>query len=135
MPRNASAQVRHSRSAQIAAIFWSSGELWSREARDLAHHGPPPALRNMSGPVRADFVVFERNGFVLEHHSTKQGEGVRAFLFLHTDEDGEALNIIAWVPQLNRFSTWGGRDPAIDEDDVASSAASMREHCDQEEVA
>ncbi len=135
MPNNASAQMRRSKSTQIAAIFWSSGELWSREARDLAHHGAPPALRNMSGPVRADFVVFEPNGFVLERHSTKKGEGVRAFLFLHTDEDGEALNIIAWVPQLNRFSTWGGDDSAIDEEQVTSFAASMREHCDQAEAA
>jgi hypothetical protein len=134
MQHKASAQIRRSRAAQIAAIFWSSGELWSREARDLAHHGAPPALRNMSAPARADFVVFERKGFVLERYSTRKGEGVRAFLFLHTDEDGEALNIIAWAPQLKRFSTWGGDDPAIEEGQVTSSAASMREHCDQAEA-
>jgi hypothetical protein len=134
MLRNVSAQKSRSRAVQVAAIFWSSGELWSREARDLARYGAPPALRNISGPVRADFVVFEPNGFVLERHSTKKGEGVRAFLFLQTDEDGEALTIIAWAPQLNRFSTWGG-DQAVDEYDVASSAARMREYGDHAEAA
>lgn len=135
MPRNASAQVRSFSAVNVAATFWSSGELWPREAADLARYGVPLALRTMSGPVRADFVVLEPNGFVLERHSTRNGEGVRAFLFLHTNEDGEALNIIAWVPQLNRFSTWGGDGPTNDEIEVESSAPSTRQHCDQDEAA
>jgi len=132
MLRNPSAKVRRYSAATIAAAFWSSGELWQREANDLARHGAPPTLRKMSEPVRADFVVLEQNGFVLERDSTKKGEGVRAFLFLWIDEDGEPLNIIAWVPMLNRFSTWIGNDPAGEAD---TSAPTMQEHCDQEEAA
>jgi hypothetical protein len=132
MPRNPSAHVRRFSATKTAAIFWNSGEVWQREADDLARYGAPPALRKLSVPVRADFIVLEQNGFVLERDSPKKGEGVRAFLFLLTDEDGEALNIIAWVPQLNRFSTWIGHDPADDEDEAGNSASIMREHCDQE---
>lgn len=135
MPRATSAQVRRFSAAEIAATFWSTGELWQREANDLARYGAPPALRKMSEPVRADFVVLEPNGFVLERHSTKKGEGVRAFFFLQTDDDGEALNIIAWVPQFNRFSSWGGNDRAFNENEVARSAPGMRQCRDQEEAA
>lgn len=134
MLRNPSAQVRRYSAATVAAVFWSSGELWQREAKDLARHGAPPALRKMSDPVRADFVVLEQNRFVLERDSTQKGEGVRAFLFLLTDEDGEALDIVAWVPLLNCFSTWIGNDPADYARETGTSAPTMQEHCDQEEA-
>jgi hypothetical protein len=135
MPRNSSAQACRSRATIVATTFWNTGELWAREARDLARYGVPPALRKMSGPVRADFVVLEPSGLVLERHSTKMGEGVRAFLFLHADDNGEALTIIAWVPQLNLFSTWDGNDPVTGEDAVASAAPDVRQRRDQMEAA
>jgi hypothetical protein len=128
MPRSTSSQGRHSKAAHITAIFWASSDnLRLREIKDLERYGVPPALRGFE-PIRAGYVMFEELGFEF-----KKG-GVRAFLFLITNERGEVLDIVAWAPLLNHCATWGGNYRGAREDTTVNSASGAHQHGNQEEV-
>jgi len=83
----------------IAATFCACLPLLSREIKDLAKYGAPAAVP-ASALVRAAYVEFDECGFEFNK------EGQRALLFLITDDRGEATNILAWAPQLDRLESW-----------------------------
>ncbi|ANY85144.1 hypothetical protein BB934_43900 (plasmid) [Microvirga ossetica] len=109
MPTNPFSRTRVASSVQIAGAFWTSQDLLRREPDELARYGVPlPSLLG-SAPIRAGYVVFDEAGFEFCRHDNNEMEGVRAFLFLILDKQGEAQDIIAWAPQLNRLSAWLNR--------------------------
>jgi hypothetical protein len=85
--------------ASIVSTFCASLPLLPREINELAKYGTPDTVP-AAAPVRAAYVAFDESGFEFNR------EGVRALLFLTTDDRGEATNIIAWAPQLSRLESW-----------------------------
>jgi hypothetical protein len=71
-------------------------------------------------PVKAGHVVFDDIGFEFEHHHKHGTEGVRAFLFLITDSQGVARDVVAWAPQLGKLTTWLNRAWALGEETIYS---------------
>jgi hypothetical protein len=67
-----------------------------------------PSLLGLA-PVRVGYVVFDEARFDFARHGNNEVEGVRAFLFLILDQKGEAQDIVAWAPLLNRLSAWLNR--------------------------
>ena len=75
---------------------------------------PPQAL----DAVRAGYVLFDEFGFEFEHHDRHGREGVRSFLFLVTDRQGAARDVVAWTPQDGRVTSWLNRAWALGEEKV-----------------
>lgn len=114
MPTKTFSRTLLASSAQIAGAFWTSQDLLRRERDELARYGVPMPSLLGSALVRAGYVVFDEHGFDLCRHSNSEVVGVRAFLFLVLDQQGEAQDIIAWAPQLNRLSAWLNRAWAME---------------------
>jgi hypothetical protein len=105
---------------RIEQTFYSSHPLLPREVEELERLGIPPDT--LAGPVSvgAGYVIFDEHGFEFEHHSKHGAEGTRAFLFLVTDHQGVARDIVAWAPQLGKLTTWLNRAWALGEETIYS---------------
>ncbi len=95
-------------SAQIEEKFWTSHNLRGLERLQLDKHGVPMPHLLASAPVRVGFVIFTHDGFDF-HPPSLNGGGTRAFLFLIQNQNGEALDIVAWAPLVHCLSTWLNR--------------------------
>jgi hypothetical protein len=99
-------------------IFEASNNLLPREVEELERLSVPADALAGPIPVKAGRVVFDDLGFEFEHHHKHGTEGVRAFLFLITDSQGVARDVVAWAPQLGKLTTWFNRAWALGEETV-----------------
>jgi hypothetical protein len=105
---------------RITETFYSNHPLLPREVEELERLGIPPDTLAGPIPVGAGYVVFVEHGFEFEHHNKDGTEGTRAFLFLVTDGQGVARDVIAWAPLLGQLTTWLGRAWALGEEKIWS---------------
>jgi hypothetical protein len=103
---------------RTAGTFNSNSKLLPREVEELKRLGVPPDALEGPVPVRAGYVVFDELGFEFEHHSKHGTEGTRAFLFLVTDHQGVARDVVGWAPQLGKLTTWLNRAWALGQETV-----------------
>jgi hypothetical protein len=101
-------------SQRLAGTFEAHHAPTTREVGSLTAQGvPTDALADL----RAGYVVFDELGFEFEHHIDGM-EGVRALLFLITDGQGVARDVVAWTPHDGRLATWLNRAWALGEEKV-----------------
>jgi hypothetical protein len=107
-------------SSRTSGTFDASNNLLPRDVEAFVRSGV--AADTLAGPVpvRTGHVVFDALGFEFEHHHNGE-EGVRAFLFLITDHQGVARDVVAWAPKQKRLATWLSRAWALGEEQVFSS--------------
>jgi hypothetical protein len=98
--------------------FYCSSPLLPREVEELERLGIPADTLAGPVPVGAGYVVFDEYGFEFEQHTKHGTEGTRAFLFLVTDHQGVARDVVAWAPQLSKLTTWLGRAWALGEEKI-----------------
>jgi hypothetical protein len=103
---------------RTTGVFNASNNLRPRDVADLECMGIPADALAGPVPVRSGYVVFDELGFEFEQHHRYGTEGVRAFLFLVTDGQGVARDVVAWSPSLNRLTTWLNRAWALGEEAV-----------------
>ena len=103
---------------RTTGIFNASNNLRPQDVAELERMGIPADALAGPVPVRSGYVVFDELGFEFEQHHRHGAEGVRAFLFLITDGQGVARDVVAWSPSLNRLTTWLGRAWALGEEAV-----------------
>jgi hypothetical protein len=103
---------------RTAGTFDSHNDLRPHEIAEMEGMGIPADALAGPVPVRSGYVVFDELGFEFEHHHRYGQEGVRAFLFLVTDGQGVARDVVAWSPSLNKLTTWLGRAWALGEEAV-----------------
>ena len=103
---------------RTAGIFNASNNLRPQDVADLERMRIPADALAGPVPVRSGYVVFDELGFEFEQHHRHGEEGVRAFLFLVTDGQGVARDVVAWSPSLNKLTTWLGRAWALGEEAV-----------------
>ena len=84
--------------ARTSGTFDASNNLLPRDVEAFVRQGVPADALAGPVPVRAGYVVFDEFGFEFEHHNENREAGVRAFLFLITDHQGVARDVVAWVP-------------------------------------
>jgi hypothetical protein len=111
---------------RTAGSFDASNNLRPRDVNELAAMGIPPDALAGPVPVRTGYVVFDALGFEFDHHTKNEEEGVRAFLFLITDHQDVARDVVAWAPKHKRLATWLGRAWALGEEQTF--APRMSEH-------
>ncbi len=102
----------------ISGTFDASNNLLPREVEALERIGVPADALAGPVPVRAGHVVFDDLGFEFEHHTKIETEVVRALLFLVTDHQGVARDVVAWAPGLGKLTTWLGRAWALGEETI-----------------
>ncbi|GEO18619.1 hypothetical protein [Microvirga aerophila] len=105
---------------RTAGTFDASNNLRPSDVAALVEMGIPPDTLAGPVPVRAGHVVFDALGFEFDHHTKNGEEGVRAYLFLITDHQGVARDVVAWAPTLNKIETWLGRAWALGEEQTFS---------------
>jgi hypothetical protein len=103
---------------RTAGIFNASNNLRPREVVELESMGILADALAGPVPVRSGYIVFDELGFEFEQHHHHGEEGVRAFLFLVTDGEGVARDVVAWSPFLNKLTTWLNRAWALGEEAV-----------------
>jgi hypothetical protein len=103
---------------RTVGTFNSSNNLLPREVEELERLGIQADALAGPIPVRAGYVVFDELGFEFEQHDKHGTEGTRAFLFLITDHQGVARDVVAWAPQLGKLTTWLGRAWALGEETI-----------------
>lgn len=105
--------------SRIIGTHESNFGLTTREHEDLDRHGVPATALREPTPVRAGHVEFLPGGrFEFEQHRRLSIEvkAVRAFLILIEDEMGDAIDIAAWSPHLEKVALWRGIAWAIGQD-------------------
>jgi hypothetical protein len=100
---------------RTVGTFNANHALLPREVNELTCAGVPPQALDA---VRTGYVLFDEFGFEFEHHDRHGREGVRSFLFLVTDRQGAARDVVAWTPQDGRVATWLNRAWALGEEKV-----------------
>ena len=105
-------------SVRAAGVFDSHNSLRPHEGAELVALGIPADALAGPVPVRSGYIVFDQLGFEFEQHHPHGTEGVRAFLFLITDGQDVARDVVAWSPSLNKLTTWLGRAWALGEDAI-----------------
>jgi hypothetical protein len=95
---------------RAAGVFDSHNDLRPHEIAELGRLGIPTG----PVPVRSGYEL----GFEFEQPHRHGQEGVRAFLFLITDGQDVARDVIALSPSLNKLTTWLGRAWALGEEAV-----------------
>lgn len=103
---------------RIEQTFYCSHPLLPREVEEVEQLGIPPDTLAGPIPVGAGYVIFDELGFVFDHHTGHSAVGTRAFLFLITDHQGVARDVIAWAPQLGKLTTWLNRAWALGEETI-----------------
>ncbi len=101
---------------RTAGTFDSHNDLRPHEVAELEGMGIPADALVGPIPVRSGYVVYDELGFEFEQHHPHGMEGVRAFLFLVTDGQGVARDVVAWSPSLNKLTTWLNRAWALGEE-------------------
>jgi hypothetical protein len=101
---------------RTTGVFNASNNLRPGDVSELERMGIPADALAGPAPVRSGHVVFDELGFEFEQHHRHGQEGVRAFLFLITDGQDVARDVIAWSPSLNKLTTWLGRAWALGEE-------------------
>jgi hypothetical protein len=103
---------------RLAHTFGANPNLLPHEVDQLERMGIPTDA--LAGPisVKAGRVVFDDLGFEFEQHDKHEKEGVRAVLFLITDSHGNARDVVAWVPKLDKRTAWLNRAWALGEDSI-----------------
>ena len=74
----------------------------SNEAEFRREDVPLKALRSPT-PVRTGRVVFAANGFEIEPYNSRTPDAEPAYLFLVTDFQGQAQDIVAWAPDTDAW--------------------------------
>jgi hypothetical protein len=114
-------------SARTSGTFDASNNLLPRDVEAFVRQGVPADALANPVPVRVGYVVFDEFGFEFEHHNENREAGVRAFLFLITDHQGVARDVVAWCPKLSKLETWLGRAWALGEESVFSPRLSKHQ--------
>ncbi len=97
--------------SRIAGTFHANFTLSPRERGEFAKLGVTDEMLDADPPVRAGYISFlDADRFEFEQHRrvTLSLRTVRAYLLLADDIHGEAEDIVAWLPGLDRIATWLG---------------------------
>lgn len=103
--------------ARTSGTFDASNNLLPRDVEVFERKGVPADVLAGPVPVRVGHVHFDATGFEFDHHTNKEA-GARAYLFLITDHQGIARDVVAWAPEMKRLATWLGRAWALGEEHV-----------------
>jgi hypothetical protein len=101
--------------ARTSGTFDASNNLTPRDVALFERNGVAANVLAGPVPVRSGYVHFDAAGFEFDHHTNKEA-GVRAYLFLITDHQGVARDVIAWAPKQKHLATWLGRAWALGEE-------------------
>jgi hypothetical protein len=105
----------HITASRMAGTFDASNNLLPRDVEAFEQRGVSGDALCSPVPVRVGHIVLDEAGFEFEHHTDKEA-GVRAFLFLVTDPQGVALDVVGWIPRRRHVATWLGRAWALGEE-------------------
>jgi hypothetical protein len=111
--------------ARTSGTFDASNNLLPRDVEAFVQSGVAAETLAVPVPVRAGYVVFDALGFEFDHHTNTEA-GVRAYLFLITDHQSVARDVIAWAPKQKCLATWLGRAWALGEEQAFTPR--MSEH-------
>lgn len=90
----------------IVGTFTAQALLSASDVNVFKRGGIPAETLRKPALIRTGRVVFTANGFELARYYHQETEGEQAYLFIVTDGQGRACDIVAWTLGSGRVATW-----------------------------